>query len=193
MPGGTLGVVLAGGRGSRWGGLDKGLQRWRDTPLVDAVLQRLTPQVDALVISANRNTSVYAQRGWPVLQDADPLGFEGPLAGVLAAMQHAEQHGLEWLQLSACDTPLLPLDLRARLQAACADCDAAYPLPPSGPEPAHALLHVRVRPRLVEAMAQGERRLLGFMRSLPAATVPWPDAEQAFANLNTPAAGQDLC
>jgi molybdopterin-guanine dinucleotide biosynthesis protein A len=173
--------------------LDKGLQLWRDTTLVDAVLQRMTPQVDALVISANRNTVEYAQRGWPVLQDADPLSFEGPLAGVLAALQHAERHGYEWLQLSACDTPLLPLDLRARLQAACAGCDAAYPQPPSGPEPAHALLHVRVRPRLSEAMASGERRLLGFLRSLPAAAVPWPDAGPAFANLNTPAAGQDLC
>lgn len=192
MPG-TLGVILAGGRGSRLGGVDKGLQPWRGTPLVDAVLARLAPQVDAIAISANRHADDYAQRGWPVLPDADPQAFDGPLAGVLAALEHAERLGWTWVQLSACDTPLLPLDLHAHLRAAVGTADAAYPAPARGPEPAHALLHVRVRPRLTEALAGGERRLLGFLRGLPAVAVPWPDAGQAFANLNTPEAWQDLC
>lgn len=192
MPG-TLGLVLAGGRGSRLGGVDKGLQPWRGTPLVDAVLARLAPQVDAVALSANRHAEVYALRGWPVLADADPRAFKGPLAGMLAALTHAEAHGWDWVQLAACDAPLLPLDLRARLHAAVGAADAAYPMPSRGPEPAHALLHVRTRPRLAAALAGGERRLLGFLRSLPAVAVAWPDAGKAFANLNTPEAWQDLC
>ncbi len=192
MPG-TLGVILAGGRGSRLGGVDKGLQVWRGAPLVDAVLARLAPQVDAMAISANRHGEQYALRGWPVLADADPRAFDGPLAGVLAALTHAAQEGRDWVQLSACDTPLLPLDLHARLRAAVGEADAAYPVPARGPEPAHALLHVRVRPVLAVALAGGERRLLGFLRSLPAVAVPWPDAGSGFANLNTPEAWQDFC
>lgn len=192
MPG-TLGLVLAGGRGSRLGGVDKGLQPWRGAPLVDTVLARLAPQVDAVAISANRHADDYARRGWPVLADADPQAFDGPLAGVLAALTHAECQGWQWVQLAACDAPLLPQDLCARLHAAVGGADAAYPAPPRGPEPAHALLHVRVRPRLAAALAGGERRLLGFLRSLHAVAVAWPDAGQAFANLNTPEAWQDLC
>ena len=131
----------------------------------------------------------------PVLPDADPQAFDGPLAGLYGPRWTHAQNAWAgtWVQLSACDTPLLPLDLHAHLRAAVGAADAAYPAPAHGPEPAHALLHVHVRPRLTEALAGGERRLLGFLRGLPAVAVPWPDAGQAFANLNTPEAWQDLC
>ncbi len=180
----VLGVVLAGGRGHRVGGADKGLLPWGEACLVDAVLARLAPQVQALAIVANRNLDTYAERGHPVLSDTDPLAFEGPLAGWRAALAHAQAQGFEAVQFCPCDTPQLPLDLRARLHAALGEALAALPQHAGGPEPAHALVRVAAEPLLAQAWDQGERRLLAALQRLGAQAVPWQDAA-AFANLNS--------
>jgi len=107
------GLVLAGGRGQRMGGIDKGLQPWRGRALVDHALARLAPQVAQVLISANRHLESYALRGWPVL--ADPSDdFPGPLAGILAGLRAAST---PWLAVVPCDAPRLPEDLVARLAA----------------------------------------------------------------------------
>src|SRR5581483_1360528 len=82
---GVTGVVLAGGRGTRMGGADKGLVELHGRPLAAHALDRLRPQVDALLISANRNHDRYAALGAPVIADASST-FDGPLAGMLAAL-----------------------------------------------------------------------------------------------------------
>src|SRR6476659_4895176 len=109
-------VILAGGRGQRMGEVDKGLQPLRGRGLVEWVLERIDPQVDELLIIANRNLERYLELGYPVVRDRIP-DFAGPLAGLHTGL----------ILVVPCDTPLLPDDLVSRLQEALqtADADAA--------------------------------------------------------------------
>src|SRR3954466_10079001 len=108
------GVILAGGRGSRMGGVDKGLQNFRGMPLALHTLMRLQPQVGDVLVNANRNLAAYEAMGVPVWPDALP-DYAGPLAGFLTALERCET---PWLVTVPCDTPLFPLDLVARLAQA---------------------------------------------------------------------------
>ena len=108
------GVILAGGRGSRMGGVDKGLQNFRGMPLALFTLLRLAPQVGEMMINANRNLAAYESFGVPVWQDS-LADYAGPLAGFLTALEHCET---EYLVTAPCDTPLFPTDLVARLAEA---------------------------------------------------------------------------
>jgi molybdopterin-guanine dinucleotide biosynthesis protein A len=105
------GVVLAGGRGSRMGGVDKGLQNHHGMPLALHALLRLEPQVGAVMINANRNLGAYEAMGVPVWPDALP-DYPGPLAGMLAGLERCET---PYLVTVPCDTPNFPLDLVERL------------------------------------------------------------------------------
>jgi molybdopterin-guanine dinucleotide biosynthesis protein A len=108
------GLVLAGGRGSRMGGVDKGLQNHRGLPLALHALLRLQPQVGATMLNANRNLGAYEAMGVPVWPD-DHADFAGPLAGMLVGLAHCET---PWLVTVPCDTPNFPADLVERLAAA---------------------------------------------------------------------------
>ena len=105
------GVILAGGQGRRMGGADKGLQELGGRPMAAHVLERLAPQVGAVLISANRNLERYAELGCPVLPDTLD-GYAGPLAGLQAALAQATT---PLLVTAPCDSPFLPADLVARL------------------------------------------------------------------------------
>lgn len=112
------GCLLAGGRGARMGGVDKGLQSFQGLPLALHALQRLAPQVGPLLINANRNTEAYAALGQPlgakVCADTLP-DYPGPLAGFMAALAQCQT---PWVLCVPCDTPLFPLDLAAKMIAA---------------------------------------------------------------------------
>lgn len=108
------GIVLAGGRGTRMGGVDKGLQLFNGKPLVEYALQRLQPQVGTMLINANRNLEVYEALGAPVLTDG-LADFAGPLAGFLVGLAHCQT---PYLATVPCDTPCFPADLIARLAQA---------------------------------------------------------------------------
>lgn len=112
-------VILAGGRGTRMGGADKGLVEYQQRPLIEWVLQTIRPQVSEVLISANRNIDVYAQYGCCVVKDAIP-DFPGPLAGVLAAM---ETVNTPWLLVTPCDSPHLPANLAQHLLEAAQAAD----------------------------------------------------------------------
>ena len=105
------GLVLAGGRGSRMGGVDKGLQRYGDRALAQHALTRLLPQVGQAMINANRNLDVYRSMGVPVWPDEMP-DYPGPLAGMLSGLAHCET---SYLVTVPCDAPNYPLDLVSRL------------------------------------------------------------------------------
>src|SRR5690349_9261871 len=108
------GVILAGGRGSRMGGVDKGLQNFRGMPLALHTLLRLQPQVGAAMVNANRNLSGYESFGVPVWPDG--IGdYAGPLAGFLTGLEQCET---ALMMTVPCDTPLFPTDLVARLAEA---------------------------------------------------------------------------
>lgn len=113
------GLILAGGRARRMGGQDKGLIPLAGRPLIAWVIEALSSQVGSILISANRNQAAYAAFGCPVIGDeaggAGLAGFQGPLAGIAAALTLAET---PWLLTLPCDAPLPPVDLAARLVSA---------------------------------------------------------------------------
>lgn len=175
-------LVLAGGRGSRMGGVDKGLQLLEGRPLVAHVIERLAPQAQTLLISANRNLDRYAAFGHCVL--ADPPGFEfaGPLAGMLAALDAIPDE--TWLLTAPCDAPSLPADLAQRLLVAATPHGLAFARA-AREHPTHALLHTRLRQPLRAYLGAAGRAVLAWMRSQPHGVAHFDD-EAAFANLNHP-------
>jgi len=182
------GLILAGGRGQRLGGVDKGLQPWRGRPLVDHALARLAPQVREVMISANRNAPEYEARVSRVLADASD-DFPGPLAGMLAGLHAA---ATPWLAVVPCDSPCLPPDLVARLAQGLAGARAAVVQRLHGDgalrlEPVCCLLSTALADDLARYLAEGGRKVEGWLarHATPVLFDRSVDAG-AFANINTP-------
>ncbi|MCC8394994.1 molybdenum cofactor guanylyltransferase MobA [Paraburkholderia sp. MMS20-SJTR3] len=185
------GLVLAGGRGTRMGGVDKGLQTLHGEPLAAHVLRRLAPQTSALLISANRHSDIYAALGSPYRATvvADTVaGFPGPLAGLLAGMQAA---GSEYLLSAPCDSPWLPTDLAARLAQALdanhADIATVTTLDAHGDaslHPVFALLRTALADDLGAFLAAGERKVRAWYARHTTVEVVFGD-ERPFYNANS--------
>ncbi|HRP97508.1 MAG TPA: molybdenum cofactor guanylyltransferase MobA [Rhodocyclaceae bacterium] len=177
------GVVLAGGQGSRMGGVDKGLVVLRDKPMVEWVIERFAPQVDELIINANQNTERYAAFGYPVFADAIG-GFAGPLAGLHAALGRAA-HPL--VATAPCDSPFLPTDLVARLHDALRANDAQLAVARTfdQPHPVFCLCRRDVRAHLDAFLAAGGRKIDRWYATLAIVEVRFDDQEAAFRNINT--------
>lgn len=175
-------VVLAGGRGRRMGGVDKGLVDYRGRPLIAWSLAALAPQVDELVISANRNLDAYAAFGYRVLPDTLP-GYPGPLAGVLAAL---DASSADWLLAAPCDAPNLPPDLVERLLDTARRQQTVLAVAADGARTHHSTFIMRhdQRDHLAAYLARGERAVRHWQAVLPAATVVFDAA--ALANCNVP-------
>ncbi|MFP3507051.1 molybdenum cofactor guanylyltransferase MobA [Burkholderia sp. SIMBA_062] len=185
------GLLLAGGRATRMDGADKGLQLLDGTPLALHVLHRLSPQVDEMLISANRNADRYAELGGPVdarvVADETP-DFPGPLAGLLAGMRAARA---PLVACAPCDTPYLPADLVARLHAALdaqrADIAVAVTVDAQhvrSPQPTCALLRTSLADDLAAALAAGERKVRAWYARHKTVEVEFRD-ERAFYNANS--------
>lgn len=180
------GLVLAGGRGSRMGGVDKGLQTFQGQALVQHALQRLAPQVGALAVNANRNLEAYAAMGVPVWPDA-LADYPGPLAGFLAGL---EQCATPWLVTVPCDSPRLPLDLVPRLAAAALRADAELAVAAIEEDgvlreqPVFCLLRCALAPRLRAFLQEGGRKIDRWTGQQRGVTVRFDDAA-AFFNANT--------
>ena len=177
------GVVLAGGRGRRMGGVDKGLQLLDGKPLVHWVVERLAPQVDELLINANQNGARYAAFGQRVVPDQIP-GFAGPLAGLHAALA-AASHPL--VATVPCDSPFLPDDLVFRLFSALTATGAEIAVARTfdQPHPVFCLCKREVLPHLNEYLASGERKFERWYSTLNVVEVSFDDESDAFANINT--------
>lgn len=180
---GITGVVLAGGLGRRMGGVDKGLQELDGRPLVAWVIERLAPQVDELLLNANRNAERYAAFGHAVVADRID-GFAGPLAGLHAALSVA-RHPL--VATAPCDSPFLPTDLVARLHAALDDSGAELAVARSlgRVQPVFCLCRRTALPALSAHLAAGGRRIERWFCSLPLVEVSFEDQPAAFANINS--------
>ncbi|GJJ03948.1 hypothetical protein RugamoR64_44860 [Duganella rhizosphaerae] len=189
----VTGLILAGGRGTRMGRVDKGLQPFRGATLVEHVMRRLAPQAATVVINANRNLPQYqAVAGEaPVLPDYLD-GFEGPLAGLQIGLQYCPT---ELLLTAPCDSPFLPEDLAERLYAAmqAQDADVALAVtmesddgaePHRQPHPVFALLKASLLPQLDAYLDTGARRMESWFKSLRVAEVMFDHAD-AFRNINT--------
>jgi len=183
-PVGITGLVLAGGRGKRLGGADKGWVDWRGRPLVTYAIERLAPQVAGLLISANRNRERYETLGHPVVADRTP-DYDGPLAGLQAGLGACMT---PLLATVPCDAPRLPLDLVARLHAAieAADADVAVASTRDGWQPTFLLCRCSVKAALDVWLAAGGRKAFDWLRTMKAIEVPFAEQE-AFVNFNTPA------
>jgi molybdopterin-guanine dinucleotide biosynthesis protein A len=194
-------LILAGGRGTRMGGTDKGLQNFRGLPLALHTLMRLQLQTMApqeVLINANRNLSAYESLGVPVWPDSID-GFAGPLAGFLTGLERCET---PWLLTVPCDTPLFPLDLVERLFKAMADvnADIAMAAAPEAdgtvrPQPVFCLLQVDLLESLVKFTQGGGRKIDAWTGQHCCAIVPFDlpkDSPTAFSNANTLAELQQL-
>ena len=177
------GLILAGGRGSRMGSVDKGLQLFKGTPMVAHVLARFQPQVDEILINANRSIDDYAALGHRVIPDAID-GFAGPLAGLHIGMTHAT-HPL--VATVPCDSPFLPLDLIARLATAMqhADADLAVAKTFDQPHPVFCLVKTNLAPHLQAFLESGQRKIDKWYATLKVVEVQFDDEEAAFSNINT--------
>jgi len=191
------GLLLAGGRGMRMGGVDKGLQPFHGEPLALHALRRLRPQVGRCAVNANRHLEAYAAFGVPVWPDS-LAGHPGPLAGFLAGLERCET---PWLLTVPCDTPRFPLDLAARLARAAIDDDAevavafapdpeAAGAPMLRAQPVFCLLRASLYDSLARFVAEGGRKVGAWTALHRCASAPFDrpgDAPGAFFNANTPA------
>ncbi|MCM2326805.1 MAG: molybdenum cofactor guanylyltransferase [Lysobacter sp.] len=179
----VTGLVLAGGQGSRMGGVDKGLAPFRGRPLVAHVIERLAPQVDEILVNANRNPGDYARFGHRVIADEIP-GFAGPLAGFERGLAHARG---ELVATVPCDSPFLPSDLVARLRAAleAAGADLAVARTGAQAHPVFCLMRRGVHASLAEFLASGQRKIDKWYAALAVVEVAFDDEPDAFANINT--------
>jgi len=178
---GVTGLVLAGGQGRRMGGVDKGLQLLHGKPMVAAVLARLAPQVDEILINANQNLDAYGRFGHRVVPDAIG-GFAGPLAGLHAGLGTATH---ELVLTAPCDSPFLPLDLFSRLKKELKRNDLAVAKTGDQPHPVFALVRKAVRKNLEEFLAGGGRKIDAWYSTLKIVEVPFDDEADAFRNINT--------
>lgn len=202
------GLVLAGGRGTRMGNIDKGLQPYNGRPMVAHIIERLAPQVGLLALNINRNEAQYAAFGLPLWPDLD-REQAGPLAGLQTGLAHCTT---PYLLCVPCDSPFLPADLAARLSGAllAADADLAIavtcsdnesaptdrsraapeaalqdaPQPALQRHPVFCLLKTTLLAQLNAYMADGGRRMQSWMKTLAMVEVPFDDAA-AFSNINT--------
>lgn len=194
----VTGIVLAGGRGSRMGGADKGLQNFRGVPLALHTLLRLAPQVGASMVNANRNLAAYESFGVPVWPDS-LADYPGPLAGFLTGLEHCET---PYLVTVPCDTPLFPHDLVARLAEALEREDAQIAMAAAREEdgkmraqPVFSLLKADVMESLVRFTQGGGRKIdawTGQHRSVLVTFDREGDDACAFFNANTLAELQRL-
>ena len=176
-------IILSGGRATRMGGVDKGLVLFKNQPLITHVFSRLQPQADEILINANREIAQYETFGYKVLQDENQ-DFAGPLAGMLLGLKHAKHE----LVLSVpCDSPLLPLDLVARLYNSMDDSrmDIAVASSDGNAHPVFCLMKKSVLPSLVDFLDSGERKVSAWQKSQQYCEVDFSDSANAFTNLNT--------
>jgi molybdopterin-guanine dinucleotide biosynthesis protein A len=180
------GLILAGGRGSRMGGVDKGLQNHRGLPLAMHALLRLQPQVGHVMINANRNLSAYESMGVPVWPDAI-ADYPGPLAGFLAGLERCET---PYLVTVPCDTPNFPTDLVARLADALVAEDAEIAMAATVEEgqvqvqPVFCLMRATLMESLVAFTHGGQRKIDRWTGQHRCATVVFDNAD-GFFNANT--------
>ena len=189
------GLILAGGKGARMGGIDKGLQNFNGTPLCLHALMRLQMQehspLSEVMIVANRNLSAYESLGVQVWPDSTD-GFAGPLAGFLTGLERCET---ELLLTVPCDSPLFPLNLASQLQDALVQEDADIAVAAAReedgsirPQPVFSLMRVHLLESLVKFMQAGGRKIDAWTALHKTVVVPFDaptDDPLAFANVNT--------
>ena len=182
------GLLLAGGRAQRMGGIDKGLVPFQGKPLIEHAIHRLAPQVSGLLINANRNQDIYSHYGYPIVTD-ESEDFAGPLAGYLVGLKACKT---PYMVTAPCDSPLFPTDLvlvlADRLKKEDANIAYASSQDSEGKiwaQPVFCLMKREVLHSLEQFLADGHRKIDRWFASQHACTAIFGN-EPAFANANTP-------
>lgn len=181
------GLILAGGRAQRMGGIDKGLIPFHNKPLIESAIERLKPQVASILINANRNITKYAHYGYPVIMDETP-DFSGPLAGFSIGLKHCQT---PYLLTSPCDSPLLPSDLAEKMvtELELNNLDLVYASSledgKAWAQPVFCLMRSNLRDSLTNFLNKGDLKIDRWFKELHSGTVIFENA-LAFANVNTP-------
>jgi molybdopterin-guanine dinucleotide biosynthesis protein A len=177
------GVVLAGGRATRWDGRDKGLIQVSGQPMISHVLDALAPQVEQVIISANRNLDAYRAFGLPVVTDAS-RDFLGPLAGIASGLAAART---EWVAIVPCDSPLLAADCVDRLASACEEderTNVAVAHDGERIQPVFALIRRALLEDLDAFLESGERKIDRWYGQQRMRLVDFSDNTDNFLNIN---------
>jgi molybdopterin-guanine dinucleotide biosynthesis protein A len=182
------GLILAGGRAQRMGGIDKGLIPFHQKPLIEFAIHRLSNQVGPIIINANRNITRYAGYGYPVCMDETP-DFSGPLAGFLMGLKNCHT---PYLLTTPCDSPLLPIDLATRLaeELEQKQLDLVYASSKEldgkvWAQPVFCLMRANLQESLASFLQKGDLKIDHWFKEVKSGTVVFDDAK-AFANINTP-------
>ncbi len=183
IPGGVTACILAGGKGSRLGGTDKGLLEIADKYLIEHCVEKITPQVNKVLISANRNLTTYSSLCDLVVADSYGV-FEGPLAGFLTAMEHADTRFLTTLP---CDAPLFPDNLVQLLFRPIIEekAEATVACVAGKIHPTFSCIPTDWSSSLRAYLQSGKRKIITWLEEFPLERVEFHD-ERQFTNINTP-------
>jgi molybdopterin-guanine dinucleotide biosynthesis protein A len=184
-------VILAGGRGRRLGGQDKGLLEWRDRPFIEHLLHNIAPLTHKILINANQNIEVYQQYGYPVVSDETP-DFAGPLAGMLAALRSVDT---PFILTIPCDAPLTSADI---IEQFCAVHEEKQQMlyvagTADGLQPVHAMVSHSLTDNLQQYLANGNRKVQDWMIANDAVVVEFEQQSSKFININTESDWQSIC
>ena len=167
------------------GGSDKGLVTLAGKPLIEYVVEALSPQVDSIIINANRNQARYASYGCPVIADSRQ-GYQGPLAGMMGCMEEIDT---EFMVSTPCDSPLIPGDLVSRLFRQLVDEDAEISVAHNGErmQPVFTLMKVSLTDSIRAFLDGGERKIDKWFKQHKLAVTDFSDNPMSFSNINNPA------
>lgn len=180
----VTGVILAGGKARRMGGEDKGLLIYHGQSLISHVIAHLQPQVDALIINANRNIDRYQAFGYPVVSD-ELSDYQGPLSGMLSAMCVAKT---EYILTVPCDSPAPSLQLRRRMMESLLLNQKTVAVASDGDrlQPVFCLIPCHLADDLTKFLASGERKIDKWLSQHSLSVVDFSDQAECFDNLNHP-------
>ena len=183
----TAGLILAGGQARRMGGEDKGLIQLNGRAMITYIIAAMQPQVETIMINANRNIDRYGEFGYQVVSD-DISGFQGPLAGIASGLANCS---VDFVATAPCDGPFLANDYVARLHAAAHANASNISVAFDGErlQPVYALIHKDLLPSLLQFLTEGERKIDLWYARHAYARADFSDAQEMFTNINTP---QDL-
>lgn len=176
-------VILAGGCGSRLGGQDKGLLEFAGRPIIEHILEAISPQAGAVIINANRNLEDYSKYGHPVISD-EMDNYQGPLAGFAAALAACST---DYILTLPCDCPFVPADLIARMSRAMLEQHAELAVAHDGQrmQPVYALIPRTLETSLLQFLDSGERKIDRWYTLHTTALADFSDVADTFFNINT--------
>lgn len=179
----VAGVILAGGRARRMNNQDKGLVKFNGRPMVSYALAALAPVVDCVFISANRNIEQYREFGWPVISDQTE-SFDGPLAGVLSAMIHADA---DVLLVMPCDSPLIKTEHLQKLLVTRAEnnADVAVAFDGIRLHPVFLAIKTTLKTSLQDYLSGGQRKVAAWLAQQNPVQADFSDEPEIFSNINT--------